>query len=114
MVNTELFYQIMLGVQLVHSVEELTHGFHSKFPPFKMSFRFFLVFEILFFLFWLMLFVIQVFPGRETLIPFFILLMFANGLWHLVWYGIVKKYVPGLITAPLFVVVFLVYYFKLF
>ncbi len=107
MTNTELFYLIMLGIQFIHSIEEFTHNFHSKFPPFKMSFRFFLGFEICFFLFWLLTFIIQRFPAREFLLQFFIVLIFANGLWHIVWYGIVKKSVPGLVTAPLFILVFL-------
>ncbi|HLA69233.1 MAG TPA: HXXEE domain-containing protein [Bacteroidota bacterium] len=36
-----------------------------------------------------------------------------NGLWHMVWWGIAKHYVPGLATAPLFVMTFIVYYFQI-
>lgn len=43
----------------------------------------------------------------------FNILMFANGMWHLVWFVFCekcKKYVPGLITAPIHVVTFIVFY----
>jgi len=111
--SIETFFMIFLGVQFFHSIEELTQGFHKKFPLFKMSFRFFLTFEIIFFLFWLSVVLLKEFPFREYLMPIFIVLMFANGLWHLVWFGIVKKYVPGVLTAPLFVILFLVFYFSI-
>ncbi len=75
-----------------------------------MTFRFFLAFEITFFSFWTVVYFMTI-PAREYLMAFFILLMFANGIWHITWYGIVKRYVPGLITAPLFVIVFVYYYF---
>lgn len=104
---------ILLGIQVLHSIEELKSGFHTKFPLFKMNQSTFLSFEIFFFLFWLSVLVFQGFPFRTPLMAFFIILMFANGVWHLVWYGITKKYVPGLTTAPLFVIVFLIFYFQL-
>ncbi len=53
------------------------------------------------------------FPNRDYLMGFFNVLMFANGLWHIAWFGIVKKYVPGLVTAPLFIITFLIFYFQI-
>lgn len=110
MANLELFFIILLGIQLFHSIEEISNRFNEKFPLFKMSFRFFLSFEIIFFIFWLFVLLFQQFPIREYFMSFFIVLMFGNGLWHLVWWGIVKKYVPGPITAPFFVITFLIFY----
>jgi len=109
----ELFFIISLGIQLIHSIEELSNNFHNKFPLFKMKFKTFLTFEIIFFLFWLLVLLLSIFPFRNYFMGFFIVLMFANGLWHLVWWGITKKYVPGLITAPLFIINFIIFYFKL-
>jgi hypothetical protein len=40
--------------------------------------------------------------------------MFTNGIWHIAWWGIEKKYVPGLVTAPLFVIAFSIFYYQLF
>lgn len=78
-----------------------------------MTFPFFLSFEIAFFSFWLSVFYFQNFPIRDYLMAFFAVLMFSNGLWHLVWAGIKKEYVPGLVTAPLFVIAYLSYYFQI-
>jgi len=78
-----------------------------------MKFRTFLIFEILFFSFWVAIFFAKEFQYRDQAMAFFNLLMFANGIWHLVWWGIVKKYVPGLVTAPLFVITFMIFYFQI-
>lgn len=102
----------MLAIQFIHSIEELSTGFHEKFPLFKMKFLTFLIFEILFLGFFVAVLLAPI-PFREQLMALFIVLMFANGLWHMVWWGIVKRYVPGLITAPLFVVIFFVFYFRM-
>ncbi|MEK7092472.1 MAG: HXXEE domain-containing protein, partial [Patescibacteria group bacterium] len=107
----EQFFLISLVVQLVHSVEELTTGFHKKWYLFKMPFPVFLCFELLFSAFWIFVFFSSVLY-REHLQAFFLILMFANGIQHLVWWGWEKKYVPGLITAFTHIAVFLVFYFK--
>ena len=109
----ETFFAIMMAIQFFHSIEELSNKFHEKFPLLKMSFRFFLTFEISFFVFWLLVFFAEQFPFRDYLMAFFIILMFTNGVWHIVWWGITRKYVPGLVTAPFFVITFLIFYFKI-
>lgn len=76
-----------------------------------MSFKTFLAFEAFFQGFFLFVLFQKSLPSREMLMHVFALLMFANGLWHIVWLGIVKKYVPGVITAPLHLITFLVFYF---
>ena len=102
-----------LVLQLFHSAEELSQGFHKRFPFGKLTFKNFLTFEVLFMGLWLTIFMVKSFPYRENILAFYLLLMFANGIWHIVWWGIEKKYVPGLITAPFFILVFVVYYNQL-
>lgn len=106
------FYLYILITQLFHSMEELSTGFHKKWYLSTLSFKTFLLFEILFSSFWLYLLINTNFPNRIIFQKFFILLMFANGVQHLVWWGSVKKYVPGLITAFIHIGLFLNYYFK--
>ncbi len=112
MVNLELFFALSLLVQLIHSIEELSTGFHKKWYLRQIPFRLFLAFELVFSLFWILIFFLKYFPYRPELQAFFLVLMFANGIQHIVWWGNVKKYVPGLVTAFLHVAVFLVFYFK--
>ena len=108
----EQFFAISLLVQIAHSIEELSTGFHKKWYVFKMPFWVFLVFEIALESFWIAVWLLQDFPNITYLQAFFLALMFANGVQHIVWAGNVKKYVPGLITAPIHIIVFLVFYFK--
>ncbi|MBI5613329.1 HXXEE domain-containing protein [Candidatus Gottesmanbacteria bacterium] len=110
--SLEQFFTISLLVQIAHSIEELSTGFHKKWYVFKMSFWVFLMYEIVFESFWIAVWLFQNFPIRNYLQTFFLALMFANGVQHIVWAGNVKKYVPGLITAPIHIVVFLMFYFK--
>lgn len=107
----EHFYLLAVLVQLSHSVEELSTDFHKKWYLFKMPFKTFLLFECLFSSFWLLILFMPNFPSRVFLQEFFLMLMFANGIQHIVWWGSVKKYVPGLVTAFVHVTVFLSYYF---
>ena len=102
---------IMLVVQFAHSGEELLTGFHRRWYLTKLPFSYFLAFEILHNLFWTAVILLNYFPLRIYLLGSFVVLMFANGIQHLVWAGMVKKYVPGLITAPVHVILFLVLYF---
>lgn len=106
-----IFFLLSLLVQYAHSAEELLTGFHKKWYLFKMPFSVFLTFELSFSLFWTVVLLFPAFPYREYLQAFFLALMFANGVQHLIWAGWVKKYVPGLITAPIHIVVFLVFYY---
>ena len=108
----EQFFAISLLVQIAHSIEELSTGFHKKWYVFKMPFWTFLVFEIVFEGFWIAVWILQDFPSRSFIQTFFLALMFANGVQHIVWSGNVKKYIPGLITAPVHIIVFLVFYFR--
>lgn len=102
-----LAYSILLGIQCLHSLEELSTGFHKKWYLFSMPFSVFLIFEIVFLSFWIFVWLMPTLSHKELLMAFFNLLMFANGIQHLVWAGVKKKYVPGLITAPLLIAAFL-------
>jgi len=106
------FFTICLLVQVAHVIEELSTGFHRKWYVFKMPFWVFLAFEVVFESFWIAVWLFQDFPSRAYLQAFFLVLMFANGVQHIVWSGNVKKYIPGLITAPVHIIVFLVFYFR--
>jgi len=113
MPNIEIFAPYFFIIQLVHSLEELSSSFHARWYLFRMPFRVFLGFEILFNLFWAIVLISKQFPERQLLLAVFILLMFANGIQHLVWFSLEKKYVPGLLTAPLHVILFLLFYFQM-
>jgi hypothetical protein len=97
----------------MHSAEELSTGFHKQWYLFKMSFRTFLIFEIFFSSFFILILFSTAFPYRNLIQELFLVLMFANGVQHLVWWGALKKYVPGLITAFVHIGVFLVFYFTI-
>jgi len=106
------FFTLTFIIQLAHSIEELITGFHKKWFFFRMSFKFFLTFEVLHNLFWFSVLIFNQFPFKNFLMALFILLMFAQSLWHLAWWAMKKEYVPGLITALLHVVLFLIFYFQ--
>ncbi|PIP56425.1 hypothetical protein COX05_03125 [candidate division WWE3 bacterium CG22_combo_CG10-13_8_21_14_all_39_12] len=108
----EEFFTLILIVQILHSIEELSTGFHKKWYVFSMPFWVFLLFEIAFTGFWLLILLISDFSLRTTFQLTFIVFMFANGVQHLVWAGNVKKYVPGLLTAPFHIILFLTYFFQ--
>ena len=114
MSQLEQFFTFSLLVQIVHVIEELSAGFHKKWYLFTMPFWIFLLFELIFEGFWIAVYFLQDFPNRPYLQAFFLALMFANGVQHLVWAGSVKKYVPGLITAPIHIIIFLAFYFQRF
>lgn len=114
MTPLEQFFAISLLVQIAHAIEELSTGFHKKWYFVRMPFWVFLVFELLFEGFWICVYLFQDFPNRATLQALFLALMFANGVQHLVWAGNSKTYVPGLLTAPLHIIVFLVFYLRIF
>ena len=74
-----------------------------------MSRAVFVFFEIVFSLVFLYVLFFQ--PSfYATFAKAFLLLMFANGIWHLFWGWSEKKYVPGLITTPLHIINSVVYF----
>lgn len=102
--------RILYAIQLAHSVEEIATGFPEKWFYRWFSARSFLIFEILHNIFWGIAVFAPGVPQRIFLPALFSLLMFANGIEHIVWYMKEKKYVPGLITAPFHVAAFAFYF----
>lgn len=107
----EQFAIIIFLVQVAHSLEELLTDFHKRWYLFKMTLWEFVGFEFAHNLFWATVLLIKDFPYRDFLLAFFILLMFANGVQHVIWWGVSKRYVPGLITAYIHITIFLVFYY---
>lgn len=112
--HLETYYTILVVIQLLHSQEEIFTRFDRQWPLWKMSRLFFVIFEIIFSIFIILPLFLDNFPLKNLWMQFFNILMFANGIWHLTWAGIEKRYVPGAITATIFILVYLVYYFGLF
>ncbi len=99
MENLILAFAISCVIQILHSIEEIVTRFERRWPLWKMNRVTFISFELLFSL--LFLYVLFFAPSFQVMFATaFLLLMFANGVWHLFWAGSEKKYVPGLITAP--------------
>ena len=107
-------YFVLLGlIQLVHSQEEIWTGFNKRWFVFTMPRWAFITFEVLFSIPIVAYIINPHLLFANVYVPVFALIMFINGIGHIVW-GLVKKsYVPGLVTAPLFVAVFVFYYVSL-
>lgn len=114
MEHIEQYFKLFVFVQLLHSQEEIHTRFEKRWPVWRMSRTFFVTFEITFSIFLLLMVFVETMPGRNAFMVFFNVLMFANGIWHMMWAAIEKRYVPGLFTAPLFIIVFSLFYFQLF
>jgi hypothetical protein len=107
-------YFVLFGLaQLLHSQEEIWTGFHKRWFVFKMPIWVFITFEILFSIPIILYMAIPSLPFAEGYMKLFALLMLINGIEHLVWALVEKKYVPGLYTSPLFLVIFVFYYFTI-
>lgn len=106
------FFTLALLVQILHALEELVTGFHRRWYLKKLPLWFFIVFDVLFLSFWVYLYFQPAFPQRQYFQAFFLIFMFANGIEHLVWSRINRCYTPGLITAPLHIVIFSVFFFQ--
>ena len=111
---TSYNYFVLLGIiQLVHSQEEIWTGFHKRWFVFTMPRWVFITFEVLFSLPIIAYISDSHLPFTNVYMPAFALTMLINGIEHIVWGLVSKKYVPGLVTAPLFVIVFVFYYISL-
>ena len=107
----EKFYTYFVIVYLLHSQEEIYFHFEKIWPLWKMSRKFFITMEILLSILLISTIFIKVYPYRVFLMSLFNLLMFANGIWHITGAVLAKKYIPGLITAPFAVILFVIYYY---
>jgi len=113
MSDLELYFKILVGIQFLHSIEEICTRFAKRWPIWRMSQKTFVLLEIFFAFLVLSMVLIKTLPYRDIFMAIYSILMFANGVWHLMWAGIEKRYVPGLITAPFFLIVYLIFYFRL-
>lgn len=96
--------------QLVHSQEEIWTGFHKRWFVFTMPKWVFVAFEVLFSIPIIAYLINPELPFANGYMQVFALLMLINGVEHVIWALVEKRYVPGLITAPLFVIIFIFYY----
>ncbi len=107
-------YFVILGlIQLAHSQEEIWTRFHRRWFVFTMPRWLFIIFELVVSLVIIAYIVKPHLPLSHMFMSVFALIMFINGIGHIVWGLVTKSYVPGLVTAPLFVVVFCAYYLHL-
>ena len=107
-------YFTLLGLtQLVHSQEEIWTGFNRIWFVFTMPLWAFVAFEVLFSVPIVAYIVDPKLPLAHWYMPLFALVMLINGVGHIVWGLVERRYVPGLITAPFFVVLFSLYYLTL-
>lgn len=111
---TDYGYFVLLGLtQLVHSQEEIWTNFHKRWFVFTMPRWAFVTFEVLFAIPIVVYMVNPNLPLASIYMSAFALVMFINGIGHIVWALVEKSYVPGLITAPVFVAIFVFYYSSL-
>jgi hypothetical protein len=97
-------------VQLVHSQEEIWAGFHNKWFAAKLPLWLFVSFEIVLSVTIISYIINPNFAGADIFMPWFIFVMLLNGMEHIIWAAVKKSYVPGLITAPIFIILFALYY----
>lgn len=102
-------FAISCLIQVFHSLEEILTRFELRWPLWKMNRLTFVSFEILFTLMFLSVLILQP-PFFVVFANAFLMVMFANGIWHIFWGWSEKRYVPGLITAPLHVLNFAFYF----
>jgi hypothetical protein len=110
--SLDIWYLLFVITQLIHSQEEIHTGFYKKSQIFGMSKKLFITFEIVFSLFILLFVFFKEIPFNTIWKHVFILLMFANGIEHFLWFLKEKKYVPGVVTAFIALIMFIFYYFS--
>lgn len=107
-------YFVLLGLtQLAHSQEEIWTGFHKSWFVFTMPSWVFIVFEVLFSIPIIAYIANPHLLYADVYMPAFALVMFVNGIGHIVWGLVARSYVPGLVTAPFFIAIFVFYYASL-
>jgi hypothetical protein len=112
MENIITFFAISCAIQIFHSLEEIVMRFEKFWPLWKMKRVTFISFEILFSL--LFLYVLLFAPTYQLIFAkLFLLTMFANGVWHIFWGWSDRKYVPGLVTAPLHIINLVIFFLQI-
>lgn len=108
--STYEFFVFFGILQLMHSQEEIWTGFHKKWFVFTMPRALFVAFEVAFTIPIIAYIVNPNLAGASIYMPWFMFLMLLNGMEHVIWATVKKSYVPGLITAPFFILLFALYY----
>ncbi len=107
-------YFVMIGLtQLVHAQEEIWANFHKRWFVFTMPRWIFITFEVVFSAVIVAYIVKADLAFAGIFVPLFCLTMFVNGIGHIVWGLVTKKYVPGLVTAPILSILFVLYFISL-
>lgn len=107
-------YFVTLGlIQLAHSQEEIWTGFHKRWFVFTMPRWVFIIFEILFSIPIIAYIANPGLPLADWYMPLIALVMLIDGVRRIVWGLVERKNVLGLVTASLFVIVFIFYYIGL-
>ncbi len=109
-----VYYFIFFFLMILHSVEEQALNFADRCPFMRLTYTQFWLFEVFFIIVWIVPFLLPQLFIAKLMEAFFPILMFANGIWHLVWFWFFergKRYVPGVVTGSLFVIIFLQFYF---
>jgi hypothetical protein len=111
---TTYSYFVIFGIlQIIHSQEEIWTGFHEKWFVFSMPRWLFLTFEFVLSATIITYTFKPQLNGADHFMQWFIFAMLLNGIEHIVWAAVKKTYVPGLVTAPFFVLLFAAYYKQL-
>ncbi len=98
---------ILFGIlQLLHSQEEIWTGFHKKWFLWPMPLWLFVTFEVILSATIIVYMINPQLPGASGFMTWFMFVMLLNGMEHIIWAAMKKSYVPGLVTAPFFVVLF--------
>lgn len=105
---------VLFGIlQLIHSQEEIWTGFHKKWFVFTMPRWVFLTFEAALSSVIILYMLKPELAGAHTFMVWFMFAMLLNGMEHVIWGAVKKSYVPGLVTAPFFILLFIFYYASL-
>ena len=113
--RNKIIFLILVLVQGLHSVEEYIGRLWEVFPPAKLIISLisenleigFLIINIGFFIFgiWCWLFpVLRNYNYARGLIWFWIVIEMINGIGHPFWALYEREYVPGVVTAPILLI----------
>lgn len=107
------FYVLFAITQLIHSQEEIWTGFHKKWFVFTMPRWLFIMFEVALSAVIILYLVNPQFYAADVFMKWFMFVMLLNGMEHVIWAAVKRAYMPGLVTAPIFILLFILYYARL-
>jgi hypothetical protein len=104
------YFTVFGIIQLIHSQEEIWTGFHKKWFLFTMPRWVFVAWEACLSAVIITYMLRPHLAGATGFMLWFIFAMLLNGMEHVIWAAVKKSYVPGLATAPLFILLFIPFY----